>query len=130
MSTDDELIVWSSKLDNKYTVEVTRTEPYRGELTVTDGSTVLHREPVGLSFDALFGPDVVVQWSAVPLPRQATVRVISKADRTGLVCTSELRPMGRIAMPFDSTAWHTEAVMRDDGTLLLTLYGPANYTVN
>jgi hypothetical protein len=71
-----------------------------------------------------------VQWSGVPLPPQATVRVISKADRTGLVCTSELRPMGRIAMPFDSTAWHTEAVVGDDGKLLLTLYGPANYTVN
>jgi hypothetical protein len=67
MSTDDELIVWPSKLDNKYTVEVTRTEPYRGELTIADGSTVLHREPVGLSFDALFGSDVVdvAEWQEI-----------------------------------------------------------------
>ena len=35
-----------------------------------------------------------------------------------------------MAMPFDCTAWHTEAVMGDDGKLMLTLYGPANYTMN
>jgi len=71
-----------------------------------------------------------VQWSGVPLPPQALVRVISKADRTGLVCSSDLRPMGRYAMPFDGTAWHTEAVMGDDGKLMLTLHGPATYAVN
>jgi hypothetical protein len=55
---------------------------------------------------------------------------LSPTDSTGLVCTSELRPMGRIAMPFDCTAWHTEAVTGDDGKLLLTLYGPEHYVVN
>jgi hypothetical protein len=69
MSTDNELIVWSSKLDNKYTIEVTRTELYHGELTIADGATLLHREPVFLSFDALFGPDVadVADWQDIAL---------------------------------------------------------------
>jgi hypothetical protein len=69
MYADDELIVWSSKLDNKYTVEVTRTELYHGELTIADGATVLHREPVCLSFDALFGPDVadVAEWQEIAI---------------------------------------------------------------
>ena len=71
-----------------------------------------------------------IQWSGIPLPPRTAVRVISKADRTGLVCNSELRPMGRMSMPFDCTAWHTEAVTSDDGKLLLTLYGPATQSVN
>ena len=58
MPTDDDLIVWSSMLDGRYTIHVTRTGPYRAELTIAEGANVLHREPVGLSFDALFGPDV------------------------------------------------------------------------
>ena len=69
MPTDDELIVWSSMLDNKFTVEVTRTAPYRGELTIRNGEETLYREPVGLSFDALFGPDVsdVAEWQAIAI---------------------------------------------------------------
>lgn len=64
MPKDDDLIVWSSMLDAKYTIQVTRTAPYRGELTIADGTNVLHREFVDLSFDALFGPDVadVASW--------------------------------------------------------------------
>ena len=45
-------------LDGKYTIKVTRTAPYRGELTIASGAKVIHSERVGLSFDALFGPDV------------------------------------------------------------------------
>jgi len=64
MPTEDDLIVWSSTLDNKYTVTVTRFAPYRGELTNADGDNVLHRKAVLLSFNALFGPDVadVATW--------------------------------------------------------------------
>lgn len=58
MPAEDELIVWSSMLDGKFTVKVTRIAPYRGELTIAEGNHVLHREDVLLSFDALFGPDV------------------------------------------------------------------------
>jgi hypothetical protein len=64
MPKEDDLIVWSSMLDNRYTVTVTRVAPYRGELTIADGDNVLHRKTVLLSFNALFGPDVadVAAW--------------------------------------------------------------------
>src|SRR5882724_12744941 len=42
----------------------------------------------------------------------------------------DLWPVGRIAMAFDSTAWHTDAVTGDDGKLQVTLYGPATHVVN
>ena len=71
-----------------------------------------------------------VRWDGVPLPPRAIARVIPKSDGTGQVCHADLRPMGRIAMPFDATAWHTEAAMGDDGKLALTLYGPEHYAVN
>jgi hypothetical protein len=73
---------------------------------------------------------VDVQWNGVPLPPKTFARVIAKADSTGVVCNSDLWPMGKISMPFDCTAWHTEAVTGDDGKLLLNLYGPATYSVN
>lgn len=67
MPEENELTVWSSMLDGKYTVTVTRTAPYRAELTIAEGANVLHRESVGLSFDALFGPDVadVASWQEI-----------------------------------------------------------------
>ena len=67
MPTDDDLIVWSSTLDGRYTINVMRTGPYRAELAIAEGANVLHREPVGLSFDALFGPDVadVASWQEI-----------------------------------------------------------------
>jgi hypothetical protein len=69
MPIDNDLIVWSSMLDGKYTVEVTRTAPYRAELTIADGRNVLHRQPVGHCFDALFGPDLddVHSWQATAI---------------------------------------------------------------
>lgn len=35
-----------------------RTDDYHGELTLSEGNQVLHRESVGLSYGAIFGPDV------------------------------------------------------------------------
>jgi hypothetical protein len=67
MPKDDDLLVWSSMLDNKYTVALTRTAPYNdGELTIAEGEKTLHREPVCLSFDALFGPDAA-EWQAIAI---------------------------------------------------------------
>ncbi len=54
----DDSIVWSATLDDRYIVKVRRTAPYQGELTITDGEQTIHRQQVGLMFDALFGPDV------------------------------------------------------------------------
>jgi hypothetical protein len=71
-----------------------------------------------------------VQWTGVPLPPRAFARVIPKSDGTGLVCDADLYQRGRIAMPFDSTAWSTEAAVGDDGKLLLSLYGPEHRAVN
>jgi hypothetical protein len=69
MSKENDHMVWSSLFDGKYTVKVTRTAPYRGELTVAAGTTVLHRKSVGLSYDALFGPDVtdVASWQEIAI---------------------------------------------------------------
>jgi hypothetical protein len=71
-----------------------------------------------------------VQWNGVPPTPGTRMRVIPKADSTAIVCDGDLWPVGRIAMPFDSTAWHTEAVTGDDGKLQVTLYGPATHAVN
>ena len=56
--------VWESELDERYVVKVVRLAPYQGQLQIWDGGEVLHTEPVSLSYDALFGPDVgdVYQW--------------------------------------------------------------------
>lgn len=64
MSND---VVWSSTLDKRYTVTVTRTPPYRGELSICDGDQGLHVESVGLAYDSLFGPDVddVCRWQEI-----------------------------------------------------------------
>jgi len=46
VSTQDEVVVWSSRLDGKYEVKVIWTAPNTGELSIADDTTVLHREPV------------------------------------------------------------------------------------
>lgn len=56
-----ENLVWWSRLDGKYQVEVQRTGSYTAELVVydhADGDKELMREAVGLSYGARFGPDV------------------------------------------------------------------------
>lgn len=59
-------IVWSARLDQKYQVSVEGDpeDGYKGTLRIADGDKVLLEEPVGLSYGALFGPDVsdVVAW--------------------------------------------------------------------
>ena len=57
-------VVWVGTLDNRYTVTVIRTRPYHGELSIREGDQILLREDVGLSYGALFGPDVsdVAEW--------------------------------------------------------------------
>jgi len=51
-------VIWSSTLDGKYVLTITRIDDYLGELTLSEGDLLLHREVVGLSYGALFGPDV------------------------------------------------------------------------
>lgn len=60
-------VVWTSTLDGKYEITVTRSDDYLGELTVSQGDLVLHRETVGLSYGAIFGPDVadVAEWQRI-----------------------------------------------------------------
>ncbi len=60
-------VVWTSTLDGKYEVTVTRTGDYHGELTISEGGQVLHSESVGLSCGAIFGPDVadVADWRRI-----------------------------------------------------------------
>lgn len=53
-----ENVVWTSTLDGRYEVTVIRTDEYHGELTISEGDQILHRESVGLSYGAIFGPDV------------------------------------------------------------------------
>jgi hypothetical protein len=60
-------VVWTSTLDGKYEVIAARTEDYHAELTISEGNQVLHREAVGLSYGAIFGPDVadVADWRRI-----------------------------------------------------------------
>ena len=64
MSQENDLTVWSSMLDGRFIVKVIWIAPYRGELTIADGAAVLYQEPVSLSYNAQFGPDVddVCSW--------------------------------------------------------------------
>jgi hypothetical protein len=64
MPQQDDLTVWSSVLDGRFTIKVIWIAPYRGKLTIADEVTVLYREPVTLSYNAQFGPDVddVLSW--------------------------------------------------------------------
>lgn len=53
-------LVWQSMLDEVFDCRVTRTGPYRGQLTVTDTKNAfdLIEKEVTLSYDAKFGPDI------------------------------------------------------------------------
>jgi len=78
MSTEDELIVWSSTLDGKYTVKVIWIAPYRGELTIADEATVLHREPVSVSSNSEFGLGVgeIASW------QEAAIAFVDKLEQS------------------------------------------------
>ena len=54
-------VVWWSRLDGHYQIEVQRVDDYRGELCVFDhdqDDRLIVHEPVTLSYGAVFGPDV------------------------------------------------------------------------
>lgn len=52
-------IIWEAKLDNIYECAVVRTGERFGQLTVKDtAGKLLLNEEVGLSYGAVFGPDV------------------------------------------------------------------------
>lgn len=54
-------LVWWSRLDGRYQVEVHQTGGYYGILYIFDhqnGDALIHSEQVGLAYGARFGPDV------------------------------------------------------------------------
>lgn len=54
-------LVWWSRLDNKYQIEVHRKGERKARLFIfdhTDGDKVLKSFDVGLSYGAIFGPDI------------------------------------------------------------------------
>ncbi len=53
-------LVWRSKLDDRYLVEIQRVNESTGNLCIfdhEDDDTLIHKETVGLSYGAAFGPD-------------------------------------------------------------------------
>jgi hypothetical protein len=69
VSTQDEVVVWSSRLDGKYEVKVIWTAPNTGELSIADDTTVLHREPVSVSSKSEFGLGVgeIAEWQEIAI---------------------------------------------------------------
>ena len=60
-------IVWTATVDdNTWRVDVVRRGQYEADLEIyrVADESLVHSEPVGLSYQALFGPDIddVVQW--------------------------------------------------------------------
>jgi hypothetical protein len=62
-------IVWKSTLDGRYEVIVTRTGDYMGDLSISNENKVLFSQPVGLSYGAIFGPDIddVASWQEIAI---------------------------------------------------------------
>jgi hypothetical protein len=53
------LAVWEATLDERYLIRIIRTpEAYQGLLQILEGEKTLHEVPVGLAYDAAFGPDI------------------------------------------------------------------------
>lgn len=72
--TDGDWVVWWSRLDGQYQVEVTRDpdNTSRANLTIYDranNNAEVHAEQVGLAYGAVFGPDTgdVDKWTAIAL---------------------------------------------------------------
>lgn len=67
-------IIWESGVDDgKYSVKVVREASHRGKLTlveVASGVVLLDKE-VGLSYGAMFGPDVsdIAEWQDMVMAR-------------------------------------------------------------
>lgn len=60
-------VVWTATVDdNTWRIDVVRTDDYRANLEIyrVDGDELVHTEQVGLTYQAMFGPDVddVAQW--------------------------------------------------------------------
>lgn len=54
-------LVWWTRLDQRWQVEVQRVNDYNATLCVFDhthDNTLRHSEPVGLAYGAIMGPDV------------------------------------------------------------------------
>jgi hypothetical protein len=69
--TDDNsrhpLLVWWSRLDDRWQIEVQRTGPYTGNFCIFDhanGDKEILCEPTSFMYDAAYGPDVedVAKW--------------------------------------------------------------------
>lgn len=67
-------LVWWSKLDSRFQVEVQQDlapeHKYNGTLCIfdhNDGDKLIHSQPVGVSYGAMFGPDMadVSAWCEV-----------------------------------------------------------------
>jgi hypothetical protein len=55
------MLVWWTRLDGRWQIEVHRIDDYNGTLCIFDHANqdnLRHSEPVGLAFGAIFGPDV------------------------------------------------------------------------
>ena len=66
-------IIWESKLDEMFDCKVERIDERRGKLTVIDQfDQILLNEEVGLSYGAMFGPDV----ADVALWEEMVIKVI------------------------------------------------------
>jgi len=78
MPEEDELIVWSSRLDGKYEVKVIWIAPNRGELSIADDTTVLHLEPVSVSSRSEFGLGVgeIAAW------QEAAIAFVDKLEQS------------------------------------------------
>ena len=58
-------IIWESTVDEKFHCSVTRIDEYSGRLVVKDTNNQLFLDQeVGLSYSAIFGPDIsdVLDW--------------------------------------------------------------------
>jgi hypothetical protein len=60
-------IIWASTLDNRYEVQVVRLAPYIGKLTIRDDGEEIFSQQIGLSYGAVFGPDVsdIAGWQKI-----------------------------------------------------------------
>jgi hypothetical protein len=59
-------VIWKNQIDKIYDIIVYRTEPYKGNIVITDSrnQNVLLDDQTSVSFDARFGPDYadVQEW--------------------------------------------------------------------
>ncbi len=78
MPGEDELIVWSSRMDGKYNVKVIWIAPNHGELSIADDTTVLHAQPVSVSSKSEFGLGAgeIAEW------RETAIAFVDKLEQS------------------------------------------------